>query len=168
MPREESHPDLQRPPWLREHVYRVPSMRAGRPDLPGIEQEIEGLGRLIGTLPKITPWWPGQKNVYEVAYEVRMLLDPRISIVTFGRGDLYAENYLWGPGGAEGRCADLCLPHPTEDAWAVVEDRTLLLRGERARSRLTRSVLRSAARAIQEVYGRHWPIAPELMGEGGP
>jgi hypothetical protein len=167
VPKNATHPDLDRRPWSRPGVYRVPSIRMGRPDLPNIEQEQEGIGRLISSLPDKLGWWPGQGNVYETANEVRLLLQPRITSVTLGRGDLFAEDYLWGPGPAALRCARLCLPHPTEEAWEVVSDRTLLLAGEVARTRLLRSILRSAARAIQEEVGRRALVAPELMDGGG-
>ncbi|MCI4360077.1 MAG: hypothetical protein L3J91_00075 [Thermoplasmata archaeon] len=168
MTRGVEHGELARRPWEREESYRNPSMFMGRPDLPYVAGEIEALVRLIGTLPKRIPWWPGNAspnlNVAEVAYEVRTLLEPKILVVTLGLRDLYADYYLSGPGDADGRCAILCLPHPTNEDWSVVQDRTLLTRGEAARKRLTQSVLRSAASAIVEM-NRHWIHAPELVGD---
>lgn len=163
MSRGEEHGELARRPWDREESYRLPAMRMGRPDLPGVEAEVEGLLRLIGTLPKRIPWWPGQGNVYEVAYEVRALLQPRILIVTLGNGDAYSDWFIAGPGDSAGRCATLCLPHPTEESWDVVDDRTVLFEGEAARMRLARSVMRSAQEAIREL-NRHWIHSPELSG----
>jgi hypothetical protein len=133
----------------------------GRPDLPGVEAEIEGVLRLIGTLPSDVPWWPGTGNVLEVAHEVRTLLDPRIAIVTLGNGDAYADWYLWGFGNSALRCATLCLPHPTEERWEMVQDRSLLFEGEMARTKLSRSVKRSAQEAVKEM-NRHWIHSPEL------
>jgi hypothetical protein len=162
---EGEHAELGKSPWEREQSYRIHSMRMGRPDLPGVEAEIEALLRLIGTLPKRVPWWPGQGNVFEIAYEVRALLEPRIITVTLGNGDAYADWYLSGPGDAAGRCAVLCLPHPTEDNWSKVDDRTLLFDGEAKRTRLARSVKRSAQDAVKEL-NRHWIHSPELTGQG--
>lgn len=165
MTRGEEHGELSRRPWEREESYRVHTMRMGRPDLPHVESEIEGIIRLIGTLPHRVPWWPGQSspqpNCPEVAYEVRALLAPRVTTVTLGNGDLYAEWYLFGPGDADGRCATLCLSHPTDEAWDVVRDRTLLAKGEAARNRLIHSIVRSAGAAVREL-NRHWIHAPEL------
>jgi hypothetical protein len=163
MTKASEHGELRKRPWEREESYRVPTSRMGRPDLPQVEGEIEALLRIIGTLPDRVPWWPGGENmnVFEVAYEVRTLLEPRILTVTLGNGDAYADYWLWGPGSAELRCAKLCLPHPTEERWAVVEDRSLLFEGERARTSLSRCVKRSAQLAIQEL-NRHWIPSPEL------
>jgi hypothetical protein len=162
----EVHGELAKRPWKRESSYRVPSMRMGRPDLPHAETEIEGLIRLIGTLPGRLPWWPGQSapqmGKAEVAYEVRALLAPRIITVTLGKGDRWADYYLFGPGDADRRCAVLCLQHPDGDAWAVVGDRELLTEGEEARKDLTHSILRSAQEAIAEL-NRHWIHSPELL-----
>lgn len=157
----DEHSEMRKPPWQRQDVYRLPDMRMGRPDLPGVEAEIEGVLRLIGTLPDRVPWWPGQGNVLEVAYEVRTLLDPRIAIVTLGNGDAWADWYLWGYGNAALRCARLCLPHPTQERWKVVEDRSLLFEGESWRTKLARSVKRSAQEAVREL-NRHWIHHPEL------
>lgn len=164
MPHGDAHREAAKRPWDREEAYRVSSTRLGRPDLPAVEQELEGLVRLIGTLPKRNPWWPGQGNVLEVAYEVRALLAPRIATVTLGRGDLFAEYWMFGPGPSDLRCATLCLALPKEEAWDVPSDRRWLLSGERARSNLSRSVLRSAAEAIRDEISRHWVVAPELTG----
>lgn len=161
MTRGEEHGELKRRPWEREQSYRLPSMRMGRPDLPSVEAEIEGVYRLIGTLPKRVPWWPNQGNIFEVAYEVRALLEPRIMVVTLGNGDAYASWYLRGPGHAALRCAYLCLPHPTDESWDVVEDRNLLFEGEARRNRLTASIMRSAQEGIREL-NRHWIHSPEL------
>jgi hypothetical protein len=164
MPPGEIHRDLAKRPWERTGVYRVPETRLGRPDLPGIETEIEGVGRLIMTLPKLNPWWPGQNNTLEVAMEVRLLLEPRIATITLGRGDAFAEYWMLGPGPADLRCATLCLPHPTEEAWAVESDRRWLFAGEMARRRLFRSVMRSVRQALQHDVARHWMFSPELQG----
>jgi hypothetical protein len=162
MTKGDEHGELRKRPWDREESYRIGSMRMGRPDLPGVEAEIEGLLRLIGTLPKRVPWWPGQGNVFEVAYEVRALLEPRIATVTLGNGDLFAEWYLRGrPGNSSLRCASLCLPHPTDESWAIVEDRGLLLWGESRRNELSGSIMRSSKEAVREL-NRHWIHSPEL------
>jgi|HubBroStandDraft_1064217.scaffolds.fasta_scaffold357737_2 hypothetical protein len=167
MPQGDVHPELSKRPWERSGVYRVPSIRTGRPDLPGIETEIEGLGRVINTLPKTNPWWPGQQNHLEVASEVRLLLGPRIETITLGRGDAFAEYWMFGPGPSDLRCAQLCLPHPTEEAWRVVEDRRWLFAGENARKRLYRSIMRSVREALRHEISRHWMHSPELALEGG-
>ena len=123
---------------------------------------------MIGTLPKTVPWWPGQDNTSEVAYEVRLLLGPRIETVTLGRGDAFAEYWMFGPGPSDLRCAQLCLAHPTDtSAWSVVDDRRWLFCGEAARKRLYRSVLRSAREALRYEISRHWIHSPELTMEGG-
>lgn len=155
------HSEISKSPWERRDAYRVPEIRMGRPDLPGAEAEIEGLLRLIGTLPKEIPWQPGHGNILEVAHEVRALLEPRIAIVTLGKGDVYAEWYLWGHGNAPLRCATLCLPHPTEERWKTVADRNLLFEGEACRARLSRCIARAARQAIQEL-NRHWLHSPML------
>lgn len=165
MKRRQEHEELARRPWEREKAYRIPDMRMGRPDLPHVESEIEGLIRLIGTLPRRIPWWPGQSsplpNVMEVAYEVRALLSPRIVTITLGKGDKWADYYLYGPGDSDGRCATLCLAPPTDEAWDVDHDRSLLISGDAARKRLIHSIVRSSQLAIEEL-NRHWIHSPEL------
>jgi hypothetical protein len=161
----EIHGEADKRPWEREESYLIPKTRMGRPDLPGIEAEIEGVLRLIGTLPKLIGWWPGQSapmpNAYEVAYEVQNLLSPRITSATLGRPNLYVSDTLWGTNYVD-RCSHLCLPHPTDEGWELVRDRTLLFAGERARHRLRRNVVTSANEAMEEL-NKHWLHSPELM-----
>ncbi|HEV2449669.1 MAG TPA: hypothetical protein VGU43_04570 [Thermoplasmata archaeon] len=162
------HPEIELPPWEREDVYKVPVVRGGRPDLPGIEQEQEALLRLIGTLPKDLAWWPGHGNALQVAYEVRARLLPRINVITLGRWqeDAYIWFFLLGPGPKDYRCATLCIPHPTDAAWLSGKiPRELLYRGERNRNLLSKHVMEASARAMREEQARHWVLAPELSSD---
>jgi hypothetical protein len=171
---EKIHPEGQKRPWDRTSSYRIGAMRMGRPDLPHVEAEIEGLVRAINTLPQTIPWWPGEQLVSEVADEVHALLWPRIITVTLGNVDEWTRWYLAGPGDSELRCAFLCVKHPTEDLvgdlapvnpggkllsdWRVFQ---LVKAGHERRKNLRMCILRSAQAALQEM-NRHWIHDPSL------
>jgi hypothetical protein len=159
------HPELRKRPWEREYVYKAPAVLGGRTDLPAIVQEEEALMRLIGTLPTSNPWWPGHGNMLEAAYEARALLLPRINAVTLGRWqeDIWIWYLFNGPGPRDQRCATLCVPHPTEEAWlAGAVPRSWLLFGEKMRNLLIKHVSEASARAMREEAGKHFVLAEQL------